>query len=297
MKAIITVGISASGKTTWAREYARANKAIITNRDDLRFSLTGARDWGEYKFDKKIEHLITNIQFRVANEVAELKKDFILADTNLNESRRAEWVRCLSDLGYTVEIKPFPITLEEALKRDSLRANGVGKAVIYRQWKDWLKFTGRRVYVPDTSLPKAVIFDIDGTLAHMVDRKPYDWDKVFFDALDEDVTLMLKAYVMSGYHVAFLSGRDGVCYLGTLGWIQKNLCPHIYQHNGTYSLNMREKGDMRKDTIIKEEIFWKDISTKWNVRAVFDDRPSVVRMWHDIGIPKVIAVADQNIEF
>jgi hypothetical protein len=33
------------------------------------------------------------------------------------------------------------------------------------------------------------------------------------------------------------------------------------------------------------------------VEAVFDDRPSVVRMWHELGVPKVIAVADQNKEF
>ena len=41
MKATITVGISASGKTTWAKAHAQATGAIISNRDDLRFSNVG----------------------------------------------------------------------------------------------------------------------------------------------------------------------------------------------------------------------------------------------------------------
>lgn len=290
MKAIITVGISGSGKTVWAKAHAKETGAIISNRDDLRFSMTGAKDWSDYKFKRQFETAITHMQRHQAMWAAEMKKDFILSDTNLNNEKNKDWEKYLKELGYTIETKIFDVSFEEALKRNAVRTNGVGKDVLYRQWQAYLKYTGKRTYTPDFSLRKAVIFDVDGTLAHMVDRKPYDWTKVGQDTVDPHVARMLVAYARDGYAILVVSGRDGVCYADTCQWIIRNglMCNEIY---------MRRQGDMRKDTVVKEEIFWQAIAPFYNVEAVFDDRPSVVRMWHDIGIQKVFAVADQNIEF
>lgn len=49
MKAIITVGISGSGKTTWAEQQ---EGFININRDDIRFDYFcgGVRDWKLYSF-------------------------------------------------------------------------------------------------------------------------------------------------------------------------------------------------------------------------------------------------------
>jgi predicted kinase len=290
MKAIITVGISASGKSTWAKEYAKKNKAIISCRDDLRFSLTGASGWGEYKFDKKIENTITRLQHDTFGLAQIYGKDIIVADTNLNKETRENLHELLYQLKYDVEILPFPITLEEAWKRDGLRANGVGRDVIYKQWQQWLEFIGKKQYTPDTTLPKAVCFDMDGTLAHMVDRKAYDWKKVGTDRVDPIVRGMLWDFRARGYKIVILSGRDSICREETYQWIIDN--GMIYDE-----LLMRQEGDMRKDTVIKEEIFWKDVSPHYNVEAVVDDRPVVCRMWRDIKIPKVIQVGDPYVEF
>lgn len=290
-KAIITVGISGSGKTTWARQHALKTKAILSNRDDLRFSLTGATNWSEYKFDKRVESAITEIQHRTFYEACKMKKDFILSDTNLNEEFRNMWAETFKSSGYDVEYQPFPITLEEAWKRDSLRVNGVGKEVLYKQWKQWRQFIGAKVYVPDTSLPKAIIFDVDGTLAHMNDRGPFEWEKVGTDVPDKLVSEMLWAYTARGYKAIILSGRDGSCYEETYSWLVNNgITPWT-------EFIMRNPGDMRKDSIIKEEIFWKNIAPYYNVQAVVDDRPQVVRMWYDIGVPKVICVGNPWEEF
>lgn len=288
MKAIITVGVSASGKTTWAKEYAMKNKAIISNRDDLRFSLTGASGWGEYKFDKKMEELISYIQMETVIKAFHMGKDVVIADTNLNPTIRDKWAMTCENLGYEVEIKPFPITLEEAWKRDTLRANGVGRDVIYKQWQQWNVFIGRKTYSPDESLPKAVIFDIDGTLAHMNGRGPFDWDKVDTDTVDPILKRIFQSWASD--ELIVISGREDFCAVKTLKWLYDNGMPPD-------ALFMRKGGDNRKDTIIKEEIFWEHIAPNYNVLAVFDDRPSVVRMWHDIKIPKVIAVGNQCIEF
>jgi predicted kinase len=293
MKAIVTVGISSSGKSQWAKEYAKKNKAIISNRDDMRFSLTGCSGCGDYKFDKKIESIITCQQTNLAMVASKLGKDLIVADTNLNPDYRNTLVTNLEDLGYEVEIKDFPITLEEAWKRNAIRANSVNHDVIYKQWQQWLKYIGRKQYVPNESLPKAVMFDIDGTLAHMNGRKPYDWDNVHRDTCDKFVVSMANNFNRDGYDVLFVSGRDGVCRDKTLNWLDYQV-DFVVNHT---QLFMREANDNRKDTVIKEEIFWRDIAPYYNVQAVVDDRPCVVRMWHDIGIKKVIAVGNQCVEF
>lgn len=293
MKAIITVGVSASGKTIWAKEYAKKHKAVISNRDDLRFSLTGANNWGEYKFDKKIESFISELQWHTATKAAALGKDFILADTNLDSSRRLRAEEQLKDLGYDVEIKPFHVTLDEAWKRDSLRSNGVGRDVIYKQWEQWLEYLGNRKYSPNSNLPKAIIFDIDGTLAHMNNRKPFDWYKVGNDSPDPIVFSMARTFHMDGYRIIFVSGRDGSCREQTTQWLDAHL-DWVFSDN---DLLMRPEKDFRKDTDIKQELFWSHIAEHYNVEAVVDDRPCVVRMWYDLGIPKVIAVGNPYKEF
>lgn len=291
VKAIITVGISASGKTTWAKEYVKKNKNTINvNRDDLRFSLTGAKDWSEYKFNKANENLITSVQKDIIKHAAEKLKDIIVSDTNLDETRRNELSSWLTSIGYDVEIVKFEITLEEAWKRDALRFNGVGQNVIYRQWKQWLKYIGRRIYVPDQLLSKAIIFDVDGTLAIMGDRTPYEWSKVHLDSINLIIRDMLLGYCDRGYKIIIVSGRDSICKEETSAWLINHGIPHD-------AFFMRPTLDTRKDTIVKEEILFNRIAPHYNVVAVVDDRPCVVRMWHDIGIANVITVGDQNNEF
>lgn len=290
MKAYICCGISASGKTTWAKEQAKKTKAIISCRDDMRFALTGCSGWADYKFNKDIESIVTNQQSNLATVASIFKKDLIVADTNLDQSRREALVYKLKELGFEVVIKEFPITLEEAWKRDSLRGNGVGRDVIYKQYQQWLKYIGRRQYVPDESLPKAAMFDIDGTLAHMNGRGPFEWDNVGSDTLDKHVAQMVDAYREAGYKIIILSGRDGSCKESTIKWLTDN---EVWYSE----FFMREAGDCRKDTTTKEEIFWTDVAQKYNVQVVVDDRPCVVRMWQELNIPKVIAVGNQSIEF
>lgn len=287
MKAWITVGISASGKTYWTSQ----QDAVDINRDWIRFNVIApGSDWGTYKFNKSKENEVTKIQEQMVMDAHSKGQDVIISDTNLNPNTRNKWVALLTELGYEVEIKEFPITLEQAYKRDSLRTNGVGQNVIYSQYQKWLEYKGRKTYVPDESKPKAILFDIDGTLAQMEGRSPFAWDKVGTDSVKELIKAMAIGYNQQGYLVICVSGRDGVCYDDTQLWLHRNEIPYWY-------LFMREEGDMRKDTIIKEEIFWNKIANDYNVVGVVDDRPSVVRMWHELKIPNVICVGNPWVEF
>ena len=293
-KAIITIGISASGKSTYAHQWVleSPNTRQEINRDSIRKFLTekDGREWKWKTWSWKREDEVTKEVNKQIHQAAKNSQDIILSDLNLNESKRKALVAQLKSLNYEVEFKEFPVAIEVAWERDAARENGVGHSVIATQYENWLKHIGRQKYVPDLSKPKCILVDVDGTLAHMNGKRgAFDWDKVHVDDPDEAVISLVNAFVNQGVKVIVLSGRDGVCEEGTRDW--------LLEHGiGASALFMRAPGDMRKDTIVKEEIFWRDIADNFNVQFVVDDRPSVCRMWRELGL-KVLQVGNPHIEF
>ena len=297
MKLILTVGISASGKTTWAekQKYEHSgNNTININRDGIRFNIVQpGSDWSTYKFNEKNEKRVSEIELMVAEKVLKFESNIIISNTNLNPKTREFWKKFAEEHDYEFEIKEFPITLEEAIKRDRLRQNGVGEQVIRKQYQQWLEYIGRKIYTPNEKLPKCIIVDIDGTIAEMNGRKPFEWDKV-----DTDLPRQFVIDVVTGYadrhncRILFLSGRDGCCYAKTYDWLTEHV-----GHDISWSLNMRKTKDVRKDNIVKEELFWDIVAPNYNVVGVFDDRPQVLQMWHELKLPNVICVGNPFISF
>ena len=290
-KLILTVGISASGKTTWVE---KQTGVININRDDIRFNIIlPGSDWSTYKFTKINERRVTEIELNVAENAVNFSPDIIISNTNLNPKTREFWKKFAEKHDYEFEIKEFPITLEEAIKRDNLRPNGVGEQVIRKQYQQWLEYIGRKTYTPNEKLPNCIIVDIDGTVAEMSGRQPFEWDKV-----DTDLPRQFVIDVVTGYadrhncHVLFLSGRDGCCYDKTYDWLVKHV-----GHDVSWSLNMRKTKDFRKDSIVKEELFWDIVAPNFNVVGVFDDRPQVLQVWHELKLPNVICVGNPFISF
>lgn len=289
---IITVGVPCSGKSTYAKELCEKDDSFIEiNRDWIRHNVVcPGSDWSNYKFTKKREQDVTQIQEEMIMDAFAKGKSVIMSDTNLNEKTRNKLIKVADDLGYEVEIKEFPISLEEAWKRDANRSNGVGHSVVYQMYQKWLEYKGRKTYAPDESKPKAVILDLDGTLAQMVNRSPYEWHRVGEDSARQLIIDMAKGFDAQGYTILVVSGRDSVCFDETSEWLKDNEVPYFY-------LYMREEGDIRKDTIVKEEIFWDLIADNWNVVGVVDDRPAINRLWMELKIPNVINVGNPYIEF
>lgn len=63
LTATLTVGISASGKSTWAREKANTKGSCDINRDWIRFNLVCPEaTWATYRFTKAREKEVTKIQ-------------------------------------------------------------------------------------------------------------------------------------------------------------------------------------------------------------------------------------------
>ena len=133
------------------------------------------------------------------------------------------------------------------------------------------------------TLPKAVICDIDGTLAHMVNRSPYDPSKYMDDKKDDFIHWAFARLSENATRI-IVSGRMEEYRADTEKWLSN--------HGITYDhLYMRPTGDKRQDAVIKQEIYDTHIKDNYDVRCVLDDRNRVVKMWRDNGL-KVLQVAE-----
>lgn len=139
----------------------------------------------------------------------------------------------------------------------------------------------KETYIENQELPKAIIVDIDGTLAKMNGRSPFDWSRVKEDMCNEIIKGISNAYPNT---VIIFSGRDSVCRQDTIEWLESNGIKYS-------QLFMREEGNFEKDAIIKRRLFEENIRGKFFIEYVLDDRNQVVRMWRDMGLT-CLQVAD-----
>lgn len=122
--------------------------------------------------------------------------------------------------------------------------------------------------------------DIDGTLAHMQDRSPYDYSKVMSDTLDDVIADITRKYKT----VVVMSGRPESCREDTENWLRK----HAVRFD---KLFMRTTGDNRKDSIVKLELYKEHVEPNYNISFILDDRNQVVKMWREQGL-KCLQVAE-----
>lgn len=142
-KAIVTVGVSASGKTTFAESFLQdgdnSTNWVNINRDDIRWELLGVKDWSKWSWKREKE--VTSIHRASLAKAAYEGKNVIISDTNLHPKFRNDLLECLHSLGYTsVTQKVFTVSFEEACKRDTVRLNGVGYSVIAKQMEQMNKY-------------------------------------------------------------------------------------------------------------------------------------------------------------
>lgn len=139
--------------------------------------------------------------------------------------------------------------------------------------------------MPSHKLPPAFVCDIDGTVAEMSTRGPFDWRLVKYDLPREPVVAVVRA-LMQAYPVIFVSGRSNECRDDTAEWLAK----HVLPPGGFAPLHMRKARDFRPDEVVKAEIA-REISRDFEIIGAFDDRPKVIRMWRELGI-QVFDVGD-----
>ena len=129
------------------------------------------------------------------------------------------------------------------------------------------------------SLPRAVLVDIDGTLALRGDgprvRAFHHWHRVSEDRPNPAVVELVQAISAADrHHIVLLTGRDEVCRPQTAAWLNEHRVPYDEMH-------MRPRHDGRTDSVIKRELYERHVAGRYSVAFVIDDRTRVVRMWRD----------------
>lgn len=197
----------------------------------------------------------------------------VVDDTNFGNEDFWKNIAVLAG-GAEFEVKFFDTPLMTCIERDLKRGEkSWGAKVIMGMYNQFLKPLQVAI---DTELPDVYLFDIDGTLAKMDGRSPYDYTKVSTDKVNRDVARMFKE-IKDKHPIIIVSGREDSCQEATKQWLLDN---ELYYSD----LIMREAGDKRDDRIVKREIYEKYIKGKYNVLGVFDDRDRVVEMWRSLGL-------------
>ena len=136
----------------------------------------------------------------------------------------------------------------------------------------------------------AVVFDMDGTLAHfdadelghLVHGVEKQWD-AFFDAMDlakpiENIERLLRILHASGHAIVICSGRPAGWQHRSEAWLRAHNIPF----DGMYL--RPEDADHRTDEEVKEDLLAQIISDGFNLWLVVDDRRRVVDKWRDMGL-------------
>lgn len=287
----ITRGLPACGKTTWARAWVARDPThrARVNRDDLR-AMVHDGVWLGQDTEKQI------VAGRDATIRALLRRgvDVVCDDTNLPQ-RTARDLRRLAVVAgaefLVVDLSDVPVG--ECVRRDAVRDRPVGESVIRDMWNRHVRGRPRPLpladepqdggdqpvpYVPPPGAPSAVLVDVDGTVALMAARSPYDETRVREDRPNLPVIAVVNALYDAGHAVVFCSGRTEGCRVETERW----LCEHVMAP--VTALHMRAVGDTRRDAIVKLELFDRHIRDAYRVVCVLDDRDQVVEMWRALGL-------------
>lgn len=310
LKVILCVGIVASGKSTWAKEEVKKDPTgtIRVNRDDLRIMMSN------YVYSEDNEKLVVSIRDQIIISSLKRGKNVIIDDTNLNRRNFDDICKLVKSTGVDCMVmeKPFYVDLDEAKSRNAKREGFalIPEDVIEKMWKK-SGGTGHKFYKGrieminsynsaadsveqniDRSLPWAIICDLDGTVSLFnVTRKdgsievrhpgapvrnPYDASQADNDMVNEPVMEVLERMSNAGYQVIFCSGREDRYRPQTESFLNKHA-------TFPYQLIMRQSGDSRKDSVLKEELYQNNIAGRYNVFFVMDDRSSVVAFWRSKG--------------
>jgi predicted kinase len=289
----ITRGLPGSGKTTWAKQQPDLTRV---NRDDLRRMLHGGALGGA------AEVQVTTAQRAAIAALLRSGVDVVCDDTNLRSRVVRELAELALSCGADWHVQDFTdVPVEECIRRDALRDGDarVGEDVIRGMHERYL--AGKRgplhlpvphaaalTYLPPIGKPEAILVDIDGTVALATGgRSPYDMTRVDEDVPNPPVITAVRAMHAAGHRIIFCSGRSDDARAATETWLTKHVgVPYE-------ALHMRVTGDQRRDSVVKAEIFDREIREHFHVIGVFDDRAQVVRMWRELGLT-VFQVAEGN---
>lgn len=266
-------GLPGCGKSTWSLQQVEESKGGTKriSKDDLRAMLDGG------KWSRDNEKFVLKMRDHIAIEALQAGKHVIIDDTGFAEFHEVNLRALAGKYGAQFQIQDFTrVSIETCIERDLKRQHSVGESVIRKMWRQYLA-PKPPVIEYDPKKPSVYICDLDGTLCLMNGRGPYEGDKCDTDIVNEPVAHTLAQLRSANENVIFVSGRFEAVREKSIQWLK--------DHGIDYApiLFMRKDGDMREDSIIKEEIYRDHIAPYYNVIAVFDDRRRVVDATRALG--------------
>lgn len=280
---IICQGLPASGKSKWAREYQSTHLNFY--HIEVSYYLKQVEPDYKKRFSKSAYKKAYQVADELLYNLVEMNKDVIYDDINLDPVRLEQIKNVIAQaMGtdpYDLQVKFFDVDVNEAVRRDAGRELGVkvGKNRIIDLWRMYLE-PKPVVYRPSVVKPKAVIVDLDGTLATFWRKSPYDRD---FADDDVNTTLLYLLDILyeKGFTILFTTGRSEEFESST----RKFLAQCGFTSNvQNWKLLMRETGDNRPDFEVKADLYRMEIEPEYSVMCAFDDRPQVKKLWVSLGI-------------
>lgn len=280
---IIYMGLPGSGKSTVAAaELSRSPGTMrVVCKDDIR----KAHPPTDGKWTTDYEKSVVMPQ-EASDIMAHLRNGYtvIVDSTNFAHEDR---LRALARTAQVpVRVRYFPCDLDTCILRDSLRPEPVGEKVIRSMANTFADQMLYKSLVPVVQpipgeLPRfapAIIVDVDGTIALPGKRGPYELEKAADDVPNYPVLQSVRAHWIRMTDVLVVTARDEQYRALTEEWLQKKALLH---YKGLY---MRPRGDVRRDTVVKAELFDTYIRNRYWVQAVFEDRTRCVKMWRALGL-------------
>lgn len=299
IKIIMTVGIPASLKSTWARAEVAKDPLnwVRINNDDIRSMVNASVYSSDYE-----KGIITETRNFLIKQGLKQNKNIIIDNLNLNKRHFNVACKLAQEANKDVMVieKAFYCELEDAIARDIKREGvaKVGEKVIEKWWKESGKeqfrhykprvetFAKRTVaaeghWAPmqqNKELPKCVVYDLDGSMCLISHRNPYDASRCIDDTPHEHVVELCKLHHDTGHKIFFFSGREDKHRAMTEEWLNT--------HFGyPYELWMRETDNFEDDVKLKERLFNTHIDGKYNLRAWVDDRNKVCKWVYENKLP------------
>lgn len=282
---LLLVGPPGSGKSTFAKYFLRTEENWMrVSRDDFRMM-----NFAQGNLSDKQESLITEMVDASISALLNKNINVLIDATHCKKEYIDSYIKKYNSRA-DISFKLFDIEKNELLKRCETRYKETGKYIpekvlnkMYSQFeilKNEFDFSIRskienlpvEIRQQKADLPKAIICDLDGTLALIHGRNPFDASKCNDDHLNEPIGNLLKNYAQLGYKILLVSGREDRFKEPTLEFLNKYKIPFN-------KLWMRKTLDKRKDAIVKEEIFETHINNNYYIEFVLDDRNQVVDMW------------------
>jgi len=131
---------------------------------------------------------------------------------------------------------------------------------------------------------KAIIFDMDGTLADVNPIRHYvSGDKKDFNSFHKasvwvrpnQQILALNHAINDQVAILIVTARNEQFRTVTSAWLEKY---QVRYHH----LYMRKSGDNRADYLVKQDIFKQITTAGYNVVAAVDDNPKIIALWKEM---------------